>query len=215
VRHRLDFSEGAAAEREGSSPIETQLTGQIVFAEGKPGPPPPPLPCSPVAVKTFAPQPVSVSGVGCLCTLGAANPIAYGPGNVGIGMIGCSDAPELMRVELTLQSWVIDSGCEPGHPDDGPDGVPCTQDDPGRQNAPASEVQFACSGDCNRDGTVTVDELLRAVSVALGNQDVYACPSADEDADGTVSIEEILTAVHNALTGCRGLAINDATPVSQ
>jgi hypothetical protein len=61
-----------------------------------------------------------------------------------------------------------------------------------------------CAGDCNDDGTVTVDEILTMVSIALGNAHVDVCLAGDANGDGMVSIDEILRAVNNALNGCRG-----------
>jgi hypothetical protein len=58
----------------------------------------------------------------------------------------------------------------------------------------------ACPGDCNGDGKVTVDELVRAVSGALGTG--TACSADDLDGDGTISITELVAAVNAALNGC-------------
>lgn len=57
-------------------------------------------------------------------------------------------------------------------------------------------------GDCSRDGRVTIDELVRAVAVALQQQAVSACEAADGDGDGLVRIDELVRAVGNALFGC-------------
>jgi hypothetical protein len=59
-----------------------------------------------------------------------------------------------------------------------------------------------CAGDCNDDGTVTVDEILTMVNIALGNTPVTACDVGDANHDGQVAVDEILTAVNNALNGC-------------
>jgi hypothetical protein len=61
-----------------------------------------------------------------------------------------------------------------------------------------------CGGDCNGDGTVTVDELLRMVNIALSTVDVSMCTSGDANHDSEITIDEILTAVNNALNGCSG-----------
>ena len=61
-----------------------------------------------------------------------------------------------------------------------------------------------CVGDCGNDGTVTVDELLTMVNIALGNADASACTAGDANHDGQITIDEILTAVNNALNGCSG-----------
>jgi hypothetical protein len=60
----------------------------------------------------------------------------------------------------------------------------------------------ACTGDCTADGSVTVDELLLMVNVALGNTNVATCVAGDANADGEITIDEILTAVNNTLDGC-------------
>ncbi len=59
-----------------------------------------------------------------------------------------------------------------------------------------------CVGDCNGDHSVTVDELLTMVNIALGSADVTACGAGDANHDSQITIDEILTAVNNALNGC-------------
>ncbi len=183
-----------------------QLSGAITYVDGKPWRPPPP-PCRPVSIRSFTPAPLVLPNGVCLCVMGVENALRYGPGNVGIGKIGCADAPNTLRADLTLQTWGVSSGCEPGHADQGADGQPCTADDPGRQGAEAVETQFACSGDCGDDGMVTVDDLVQGVNIALGNAEVYRCPSFDRDADFQVAVDELVGAVDNALGGCQVLVI--------
>ncbi|GBD25818.1 Virginiamycin B lyase [bacterium HR30] len=62
----------------------------------------------------------------------------------------------------------------------------------------------ACTGDCNADGNVTVDEILRGVNAALElpGGTLEQCPSFDRNLDGSVTIEEILRSVAIALTTC-------------
>ena len=60
----------------------------------------------------------------------------------------------------------------------------------------------ACVGDCNGDGSVTVNELILMVNIALGILPPSACPAGDANHDGSVTITEIITAVNNALNGC-------------
>ncbi len=59
----------------------------------------------------------------------------------------------------------------------------------------------ACTGDCNGDGQVTVDELLTGVSIALG-ADAALCPSFTVGVDGSVSIDQLIMAVGFALNQC-------------
>jgi hypothetical protein len=60
----------------------------------------------------------------------------------------------------------------------------------------------ACAGDCNGDGHVTIDELITAVRIALGDLPASACSAVDADGDGSVSIGELIAAVTHSLTGC-------------
>ena len=59
-----------------------------------------------------------------------------------------------------------------------------------------------CVGDCGGDATVTSDDLIRALSISLGQLPLGICAAADSNGDGVVDIGELITAVHAALTGC-------------
>lgn len=63
-------------------------------------------------------------------------------------------------------------------------------------------VILVCVGDCNRDGEVTIDELLKMVNIALEAAPASECPVGDSNDDGAITIDEILTAVNRALNGC-------------
>lgn len=76
---------------------------------------------------------------------------------------------------------------------------PVTADERHRR-ATASSAPAACFGDCGGDGAVTVDELVRLVSVALG-----ALP-ADSCAPQVPAIDDLVRAVGHALDGCPGIA---------
>jgi hypothetical protein len=65
-------------------------------------------------------------------------------------------------------------------------------------------VEAACVGDCDGDGFVKVEELIKGVNIALGNQPLTACPAFDRDKDGEVKVDELVRGVNNALTGCGG-----------
>lgn len=58
-----------------------------------------------------------------------------------------------------------------------------------------------CVGDCNADRVVTINELIRGVSIALGDS-VSTCPAFDVSGDGTVTINELVAGVNAALRGC-------------
>ena len=63
-----------------------------------------------------------------------------------------------------------------------------------------------CGGDCDGDGAVVVNELVLAVSVALGAAALDVCAAVDGDGDGTVTIAELIAAVDHGLAGCPGPA---------
>jgi hypothetical protein len=57
-------------------------------------------------------------------------------------------------------------------------------------------------GNCSGNASVTVDEILTMVNIALGNADVSTCMAGDANHDGHITVDEILMAVNNALNGC-------------
>lgn len=59
-----------------------------------------------------------------------------------------------------------------------------------------------CTGDCDNSGSVTVDEIVTMVNIALGGTPVSACEAGDADGSGSITVDEIITAVNNALNGC-------------
>ncbi len=60
----------------------------------------------------------------------------------------------------------------------------------------------ACVGDCNRNGEVTVDELIIGVTISLETAPLSRCPEFDEDGTQAVEIYELITGVNNTLGGC-------------
>jgi hypothetical protein len=71
-----------------------------------------------------------------------------------------------------------------------------------------------CVGDCNRDGQVSVDEILTMVDIML-NGNGGACPAADQWCSGPpIDVVCIIKAVNNALNDCppRPTATPAATP---
>jgi hypothetical protein len=64
--------------------------------------------------------------------------------------------------------------------------------------APAGAVG---TGDCDGNGVVTIDELIKSVNIALASRPVSDCVAADENGDGEVGINELVAGVNNALNG--------------
>jgi len=63
-------------------------------------------------------------------------------------------------------------------------------------------VRGNCAGDCDGGATVTVDELIKGVNIALGAAEIELCPSFDTNGSNTVTVEELIKGVNNALSGC-------------
>lgn len=59
-----------------------------------------------------------------------------------------------------------------------------------------------CAADCDMNGIISVAELVRSVSIALGTSPLSVCPSADADNSGSVAVNELVGAVDRALNGC-------------
>jgi VCBS repeat protein len=59
-----------------------------------------------------------------------------------------------------------------------------------------------CTGDCNANGTVSVDELLRGVNILLGTSDPRDCIALDVDGNSRVTVNELVAAVAQDLAGC-------------
>lgn len=60
----------------------------------------------------------------------------------------------------------------------------------------------ACTGDCDDDKTVSIDELITLVNVALGSASLEVCPNGDRDRDGVIAIDELIRAVGHAVKAC-------------
>ena len=69
-------------------------------------------------------------------------------------------------------------------------------------SASPTPIRPACTGDCNGDSRVAIDELITAVRIALGDLPASACSAVDADASGSVAIGELIAAVTRSLTGC-------------
>jgi len=69
--------------------------------------------------------------------------------------------------------------------------------------APAT-AREKCTGDCDCNREVTVDELITGVGIALDGQAARfgSCRAYDASADGQVTIDEVISAVRHLLSGC-------------
>lgn len=109
------------------------------------------------------------------------------------GVLVDACCPQGVACNFGLGLEICDDGSCVYFPDQCPGQVPTPTPTP----APS-----ACAGDCDHGGSVTIGELIRGVSIAMGNSAVAACNAVDADSDGRVTISEVVQAVGNALTGC-------------
>jgi len=79
--------------------------------------------------------------------------------------------------------------------------------------ATASLSGAQCVGDCDGDGAVAINELVKGVDMALA-QSASECAAMDSDSDGRVAIAELIAAVRAALTGCPQAVTPTRTPTA-
>jgi len=78
--------------------------------------------------------------------------------------------------------------------------------------APAKLLaEVPCTGDCNGDGSVTVNEVVALVRIVLNEVPVSTCGSGDANGDGQVTVNEIVLAVNSLLGRCGFLCGNGST----
>jgi hypothetical protein len=65
-----------------------------------------------------------------------------------------------------------------------------------------TEPPLPCVGDCDGSRTVTIEELLLGVNIAIGSASLPACGVFDGDLDGRVAVSELVRAVTHALGAC-------------
>lgn len=69
-----------------------------------------------------------------------------------------------------------------------------------------------CVGDCNRNGSVVVNELVLGVNIALGFSAATMCETMDRNGSLTVSCDELVQAVNALLRGCTDPVTPSPTP---
>jgi len=103
---------------------------------------------------------------------------------------------------LTVQNPLLgDSNGEP-LPVVVTDGAVFITDAPNQPTPSPTVVVSHCSADCNGDGQVLVNEVIRGVNIALDNIPLSECPAADVNGDGAVTIGELIDAVKDVISGC-------------
>lgn len=140
---------------------------------------------------------ISLPGV----SQGVARVVATG------GAVRCSaqvvDATGVVPVSMSELSGYAPAAAPPtATPTASPTPPPTATATPAASHTPAATptAVVGCTGDCGGDGTVTIDELIRGVTLALGA--AGTCPAFDVNDDGAVTIDELVRAVTVALNGC-------------
>lgn len=88
-----------------------------------------------------------------------------------------------------------------------PAGTPTATPNPTSASTPTrSPTPGPCYGDCDENGHVTVDELVKSVTIALGTGGLLSCPAADCNRLGSVTIDCLVRSVNAALNGCLDIA---------
>jgi cytochrome c peroxidase len=63
-------------------------------------------------------------------------------------------------------------------------------------------TNLQCTGDCDGDTVVAIDELMTGIGIALGHKSLDACPEFDADEDGDVGVAELVQGVQATVQGC-------------
>ncbi|HUI27553.1 MAG TPA: hypothetical protein VL403_15835 [Candidatus Kryptonia bacterium] len=74
--------------------------------------------------------------------------------------------------------------------------------DPTPTPTPTVAPSSGCTGDCDGNNMVAVNELVMCVNIALGNADLSTCNACDTDGDRKVAVNELVSAVDASLNGC-------------
>jgi hypothetical protein len=76
---------------------------------------------------------------------------------------------------------------------------------------PAGGLGAACVGDCDDSGAVSVAELVKGVSIALGTRPLDQCLQVDCNETGRVTVDCLVHAVSAALNGCQSTPTSSPT----
>jgi hypothetical protein len=66
----------------------------------------------------------------------------------------------------------------------------------------AAAQTTSCPGDCDRDGRVTLGELVQVVNIGLGRRALSTCLNLDRDDSGAPTVDEMVLAVEKSMDGC-------------
>ncbi len=160
---------------------------------------------------------LGASGVAPAVLTVSADPAMIPPGTAATAMLTVratdnADDERIVTVELARGDVFNQTGSVDADGDGVMDAVDNCQavanpdqtdaDDNGIGDACEGSEPPACAGDCDGDRAVAIDELIRAVTIALGSGAIDDCAAADGNGDGNLVINELIAAVNVALLGC-------------
>jgi hypothetical protein len=70
------------------------------------------------------------------------------------------------------------------------------------ETSPTPTVAASCAGDCDGSETVTVNEIVTLVNIALERAPMTMCEAGNTDRNQQITVNEILMAVNRVLSGC-------------
>ena len=73
------------------------------------------------------------------------------------------------------------------------------------------QAGVVCTGDCDGTGTVTIDEIIKMVNIALGTAQPLPCPNGIPNG-AAVNVTLVIQAVTNALDDCSAVPTSTPTP---
>jgi hypothetical protein len=138
--------------------------------------------------------PIAVHGTMIALSASGANVLRYPTQGPPPDTTGATFAPAPMIVP---DSRIVP--CDPLPPTTTPTSTASPSTTPTATETPDGR---RCAGDCNGDGMVSIAELIRAVNIALGRENVASCSAADGNGDGLIGVSELIRAVNSALSGC-------------
>src|SRR5262249_39716064 len=120
-----------------------------------------------------------------------------------MGADGLNNPPALDRAgDAYVLSGVVVSAAA-GHPVTTPTPTP-TVTPTVTVTPPPTHTMVPSPADCDDSGQVRVDEVVRAVAIALEQQPLAGCTAADRDHDGKIMVNELVLAVNALLHSCAG-----------
>ena len=137
----------------------------------------------------------SCGGGGCVSADGLGNPLV-------IVQVQLTPTPSTPTGTPTMTPTATATPTVTASPTVTPTGTPTATPTNTPIGGTLTPTAAPCLGDCNQDRSVTVDEVVEGIDIALDNRPLVDCPSFDCDSVGRATIDCLAAAVDFALNGC-------------